>query len=194
MKYLIFEKKAVEKLVNEHTLQSDDFENGKDFVDLIRGNRNNFSVSGISYKIENDKDGVIFCGRKPQKIFLFIDLEQSGLLEKTSDIELLIVLQKVFRFALRFWTNQTYTRSEMMFKERTVIFPFPYSKSSNYRIVINRNTNVDRLRKRDVQKCLLAYKYGDEGQPSSADECPELINFRVGGEAFLAFLSDARKL
>lgn len=61
------------------------------------------------------------------------------MMEKTDDSELLIVLQKTFRFAVRFWNRQAFTNCEKIFKNKTVIFPFPFSIGSAYRIVLERN-------------------------------------------------------
>lgn len=191
MKYILFEKSAVEKLINESALQSLEFDLGKKFVRCIKGEKNAFFMRGLAVRVE--KEGIIFCGKDVSKIFLLIDLEKCEVLKKASDAELLIVLQKTFRFSVRFWNYQTYTNCEKMFKDKTVIFPFPYSKRSSYRIVVQRNPIDKRLEARGITNSLLAYKYGEEGTSSSTDETPDLGVFRKGGEDFLGVWQELRR-
>lgn len=190
MKYILFEKSAIEIIINDTNLQSLEFSLSKLFIECIKNGKGNFEMLGVVNKV--DKDGMIFCGKSVTKTFLLIDLEQCKLLERTNDAELLIVLQKTFRFAVRFWNQQAFTNCEKIFKDKTVIFPFPFSAGSSYRIVVERNPIDKRLDTRGITKSLLAYKYGKEGASSGADENPDLRNFRKGGEQYLSSMSELR--
>ncbi len=186
MKYLLFEKSAVESIINNPALQSMEFLLSKNFLAFLRGKTDDFFIKDITYI--TDKSGIIFCGKEATKTFLFFDLDKCKMMEKTNDTELLIVLQKTFRFAVRFWNRQAFTNCEKIFKNKTVIFPFPFSAGSSYRIVLERNPIDRRLNVRGINNCLLAYKYGEEGASSSEDENPDLYIFRKAGESYLEHL------
>lgn len=191
MKYLLFEKSAVESIINNPALQSMEYLLGKNFVAFLQGETDNFLIKDISY-ISN-KDGIIFCGQESTKTFLLFDLEKCKIMEKTDESALLIVLQKTFRFAVRFWNRQAFTNCEKIFKNKTVIFPFPFSIKSSYRIVLERNPIDRRLDVRGINNCLLAYKYGEEGASSSEDENPDLYIFRKGGESYLEHIHELKR-
>lgn len=189
-KYILFARSAVEKLINEPGIQSIEFSMGENFINLLRMRDSSFNnTAGI--QIVQDAHGLLVYGEKPSKTFLMFDLEQCNLLERTNDESLLIVLQKTFRFAVRFWNKQAFTSCERVFKTRTVIFPFPFSTNSSFRIVLERNPQEKRLDKRNISNCLLAYKYGEESVPADVDEYPKMENFRRAGEAFLENYSTA---
>ena len=187
IKYFLFEKSAVERLVNEPRMQSIEFELSKMFISCLKEGKD-FSLNGVLVK--NTKNGIIFCGKDISKTFLLIDLEKCLLLEQTSEQELLVVLQKAFRFSVRFWNRQAYTSCEKIFKDRTVIFPFPFSAQAAERIVIARNPMDRRLTVRGINNALLAYKYGQEGTSASTEEIPDMTLFRKGGEDYLEYIPD----
>lgn len=190
MKYILFEKSAVEIIINATALQSLEFPLSKAFIECLRTGDDRFELKGIAYNI--DKDGIIFCGKNASKTILLFDLEKCKLLDKTTDTELLVVLQKTFRFAVRFWNRQAFTNCEKIFKDKTVIFPFPFSVGSSYRIVLERNPNERRLETRGIHNSLLAYKYGKEGAASGIEEKPDLMIFRKGGEKYISCLPDLK--
>ena len=79
MKYIIFEKSAIDKLINEEYLQSYEYELSQQFVDLLKNDNDGFSLMGMA--IKKDKDGLIFCGPGLEKTFLMIDMEQCDFFE-----------------------------------------------------------------------------------------------------------------
>jgi len=191
MKFWVFEKSAVECIINEKFLQSYDFNLSQQFISYLRGTSESFYLKGLA--IQRNKDGIVFCGKQGEKTFILFDLDLCKLLENTNDVELLTVLQKTFRFAMRFWNNQAYTNCEKIFKEKTVIFPFSYSSKSAYRIVVKRDPEHKRLTSRGIVKPLIAYKYNDEQTPSGTDEEVDLSNFRRGGEMLLDNIQELKK-
>lgn len=190
MKYLLFERSAVETIINNIALQSLEFPLSKVFIECIREGKTDLEMERVAYKI--DKDGIVFCGKSATKIFLLFDLEKCKLLEKATDAELLVVLQKTFRFAVRFWNRQAFTNCERIFKDKTVIFPFPFSAGSTYRIVLERNPYEKRLNTRGINNSLLAYKYGKEGVASGIEENPDLGIFRKGGEKYISYIQELK--
>lgn len=191
IKYILFEKSAVKLLVNNTALQSIEFPLSVSFINFLREENNELSLKDIV--IKKDKEGIYFCGNELSKTFLTIDIEKSKLLELTNDYELLIILQKSFRFALRFWNKQAFTNSERIIKDKTAIYPFPFSVRSSYRIVIARNPIDKRLEPRGIKDSLFAYKYGDEDIASLSNNTPDLANFRKSGEGYLDIIQEARR-
>lgn len=192
MKYILFEKSAVEVLINKAELQSMEFQLSKSFIECIKEGEPNFILKEIAVK--KTKSGVIFCGSSVSKTILLIDLTKCELLNDINDQQLLVVMQKTFRFAVRFWNRQAFTNCEKIFKDKTVIFPFPFSTGSSQRIVIARNPSDRRLANRGINNSLLAYKYGIEATASSTDENPDLDIFRKGGEEYIDNMSEFRRV
>lgn len=190
-KYILIEKSAVEFIVNDNFLQSIEYEKCKKFVSILRETENSLTISGI--EILRLDAGLILCGKNIEKTFILFDLEQCKMLDKCNDTELVIVLQKTLRFAVRFWNRQSFTNCEKVLKDKTVVFPFPFSTKSAYRIVIERNINEKRLIARGVTNSILAYKYGDEGSNSSCEEKPDTSLYRKGGESYLAVRQEIKQ-
>lgn len=190
-KYILIEQSAVEHIVNDNYLQSIEYEKCKMLVNVLRGNEAGTQISGLEI-IETDL-GLIICGKDVQKTFILFDLEQCKILEKCNDSELVIVLQKTLRFSVRFWNRQSFTNCEKIFKDKTVVFPFPFSVNSAYRIVIQRNPNEKRLIPRGIRNSLFAYKYGEEGNSANCDENPDLYYYRKAGESYLAYWQEIRR-
>lgn len=191
MRYILFEKSAVESIINDPVLQSMEFPLSKMFIKSLREGSEELQLDDIAVK--KAKEGLIFCGKNASKVFLLFDLEKCKLLEKTNDLELLVVLQKTFRFAVRFWNRQAFTNCEKIFKNKTVIFPFPFSTGSSFRIVLERNPSDKRLNARGINNSILAYKYGEEGASAGIDENPDLGIFRKGGENYIEYIQELKR-
>lgn len=183
MKYILLEKSAIEELINNIQMQSIEFDLSREFISCLRKGEVKDIIKTVG--MVQTKEGLLIGGNKLTNTFLLFDLEQCNIIEKCSDQELLIVLQKSFRFAVRFWNRQSFTTCEKIFKDKTVIFPFPFSMNSSNRIVIARNISDKRLDSRGINNSLLAYKYNDESTAASVEENPETNNYRKGGEEYL---------
>ncbi len=193
MKYILLEKSAIEELINNTQMQSIEYDLCRRFILGLKEGRAESLIRRVG--MIKTKDGILVGGKQLTKTFLLIDLEQCNIIEKCSDQELLTVLQKTFRFAVRFWNKQSFTSCEKIFKDRTVIFPFSFSANhSSNRIVIARNINDKRLDARGIKKSLFAYKYGNESTASDADEQPEIGNYRKGGEDYLKNVPELKRL
>lgn len=191
MKYLLFDKSAIEYIIGCAEFQSTEFSIGSSFIDYLWELNNSFAVDKLFVKkVENN--GILFSGSEcDYKHFLVFDLVQSGLLDKEKYADdLLLVLQKSFRTAIRIWNKYPFATSEKMNGTKSIIFPFKFT--DHRRIVIERSVSVDRLVKRNVEWPLLAYKYGTEDAPKG-EEIPDTSILREAGEAFLDSLHEARK-
>lgn len=182
MKYILFEASAAEKLITNVFLQSIEYQLGQDFINFLRGTQQTFQCDGIATISTNN--GVIFSGGRVEKKILLIDLEQCLILEKTSDTDLLLIIQKMLRFAIRYWGQQSFTSAENIVDDKAVIFPFPHSAKNEHRIVIAREPDCPRLKKREISFSLLAYKYSDRGAPKGGEQ-PNTTVYQKAGEAYL---------
>ena len=190
MKYLIFDKSAIEHIIGRTEFQSTEFQIGKSFIDFICGNTASFTVDELFVKkIKNG--GILFSGSNYDfKHILVFDLVQSGILykEKNED-DLLLVFQKSFRTAIRIWNRYPFASSEKIHGSKSIIFPFVFT--DHRRVVIERSVSVDRLTKRGVEWPLLAYKYGTDDAPRG-EEIPNSGVLREAGEDFLDTLHEIR--
>ena len=140
MKYLLFETSAIEAIINNTSLQSVDFSAGERFVDILYGEQAPDSFESIHIEYAPKEEGVLFVGNRHEKQFLLIDLCQCKLLEieKKSKANVILVLQKLFRTAIRIWERQPFTSSERINGTKSIIFPFPYT--DHRRIVVERRS------------------------------------------------------
>lgn len=182
MKYIAFDKSAIEYIASTKEMQSIEFAEGKLFIDIIRGTVRGESTESLY--INYSKTGLFFVGAHPSKSILVFDLEQSEITQKeTNDDNLLLAFQKTFRTAIRIWHQQPFTSSERMHGTKSIIFPYVFS--DRRRVVIERSPNSERLTKRGIIRPLLIYKYGVEDAPR-VEELPSVKNLEDAGEELLA--------
>lgn len=193
MKYWLFEKSAVERLINLSELQSLEFEKGSSFVAFLKGTEADFRIDQTAAK--KTKNGIIFAGTGLTKTFLLIDLEKCRILEIASDNEIITILQKLFRFCIRYWGNMGYTSCERIYKTKATVFPFAFSAGAAYHIVLWREPEQLRLSKRGIVKSVLAYKY-DNDSTAALEKAPnpDLGVYRNGGEEYLGSIAELRTL
>lgn len=190
MKYLLFDKSAIEHIIGSAEFQSTEFRIGNSFIEYIYGNTTSFTVDKLFVKkVKNN--GILFSGSScDYKHILVFDLVQSGILDKEKNADdLLLVFQKSFRTAIRIWNKYPFASSEKMHGSKSIVFPFVFT--DHRRIVIERSVSVERLVKRDVEWPLLAYKYGTEDAPRG-EEIPDSSILREAGEAFLDIMHEIR--
>lgn len=189
MKYILFEKSAVERLVSKTDFQSVEFPQGMELIDTICGRTQPSTLDSVCVKYEKDK-GILLVGKDCTKTFLLFDLTRCMLLqEKDYPDSMLLILQKVFRTAIRIWNHQPFTSSERMSGTKSIIFPFVFT--DHRRVVLERAPKCDRLTKRGIDRSLLVYKYNAEDAPRG-EEIPDVSVFREAGETYLSLMSECR--
>lgn len=183
MKYLLFEKSAVELMINHPELQSLEYSTGKAFIRYLCDQRDEFSLRGIVVKQTNH--GILFVGEKVQKTFLVIDTEKCLIFQQKSDAELLMAMQKLFRFCIRYWEDMPFVACEKTFQNKSAIFPFSFSAGIAEHIVVIRNPDVSRLAKRNMDKCVLAYDFTNQTTINLAQAPePDYGNYTNAGNSF----------
>ena len=100
LKYWLFNESAVENIINESQFQSIEFPLGLEFIKFLRSGENKFSTLDIhTYQ---DGQGIVFSGKDISKKVLIFDLINCDILWAT-DSDILFILQKAFRSAIRIW-------------------------------------------------------------------------------------------
>ena len=183
MTYLLIERTAIDEIIQERLFQNVGFAPAKALLDQIRGKgEGTHLLRFYSHK------GLIVTGAKsrPSKDFILFDLDTARILAEHNDSELLTIIQKALRFAVKYWDSLIMSSSERIIKASTkaVIFPFPFAANKvNYRLTIEREPNAKRLARRDDGRFLLVYKNGtstDDGP----DDTVSITNFKRGYEEY----------
>ena len=194
IKYLLFDKAAIDILVSTRTFQSIEYTNGMRLVEHALGKLSSEILEDIN--IHYCPDGIIFSGKwaesdseeqensglKKSKIFC-IDLTTCNILsEKDRPSDLFTVLQKSFRVCLKIWNRLPFGFSERIHESKSIVFPFAITDKR--RIVIERSNYLPRLEKRGIVSPLLAYKYNAE-EPRPGVEIADTSILRKAGEAYV---------
>lgn len=187
MKYLLFEKSAIEYIIGQREFQSVEYETGKNFIKCIKGEIDSFKCFQLS--VTKNDSGIMFVGREIYNDILVFDLTQSEILKKiVNEGDLLLALQKTFRTAIKIWNRYPFSSSERVNETKSIVFPFIYTNKN--RVVIERSANCDRLTKRGIKQPLLVYNYTDKDPHK--EEQPSVEILREAGEVYINAKNDVR--
>lgn len=182
MTYIAIRRDAAQEIIAERELQSTDFEAGAGFAEAIQ----KLEPINVSPRISSSKvgDDFFIYGRdNSDKQYVVIDIEQSHILVNQSAQNVMLFLQRILRFAIKYWGRGILTPAERVVGATTAaIFPFPLSQKTGVRITVDLNPDKDRLSKRGRSgRYMLVYKLGrDEGNGASE---------KAGLSAFRRFLA-----
>lgn len=192
MNYILFEKNAIEFLASHREYQSVEYDEGAALVDLIRIPNRDVSFLGHQLQIKWGETGVMLVGANPTQTILTIDLISCDLLkiESGSPDNLLLVLQRMFRAAIRIWNRQPFTGIERVNHSKLIVFPFQYNfnKRNNKRLVIEREPNSPDLLNNGIVFPLLVYKYNDDDVATGIEESPDPAVLNQAGEEYIQSL------
>jgi UvrD/REP helicase N-terminal domain len=194
---VIIDQPAVKECVESNLYQSRQFETGENLANALGGDQ---TVRSISPRIiPTWKKGCLyFLQSRVETGYLIIDSQvfesippetQKG----TSLDDRLLVFQRVCRFALKDWNNMGLSFSEMWSPKTGcgVVFPFPKSKQTGFRITLKKPQLERRLTVRLGTKQLFAFTSGLEQHVDSTTEqdrackksLEELPSVRMGLES-----------
>ncbi|RYF09587.1 MAG: hypothetical protein EOO77_23460, partial [Oxalobacteraceae bacterium] len=110
---------------------------------------------------------------------MVFDLDQSRIFSDATSEQAILYLQRVLRFAIKFWDKGVLTPAEKVLSATTAaVFPHPLSQKTGVRISLDLNPDVDRLAKRGRSgRYLLAYKIGTD-QGDGPQETASVTTFR----------------
>jgi UvrD/REP helicase N-terminal domain len=181
MRFLAVEKGAADEIISDRLLQSVDFDSGRALAEFIQ-NLDLSAKFSSRLRVDRRSDGVFLLpGKGDGTDFVVFDLERCGLFEKQqSPPDSLLYFQKVLRFAVKYWGNLRLSATEKIFPNstRAVVFPFPISQHTSFRISIELAPDERRQARRSPEgRSVLVYRSGvDEG--GGLQEKVQLTNFR----------------
>ncbi|WP_431078204.1 UvrD-helicase domain-containing protein [Pseudomonas siliginis] len=162
-------------IISHRELQSVDFETSLSLINILCGRGEPKDAGAIGLRLIPYKNGQILLSPGEQynaeKNTLTIDFETL----KFSDVSpamILTAIQKLLRFAVKFWNNLNLNNNEYLppGSTKAIIFPFPITAGTSYRLTVERNAGERRLSKRFLGKHLLTYKFGTtEGSGTRED-------------------------
>ena len=169
-KYLIFDRQAITRLISSANFQSIETQEGRSLINHVCMNEKSEAVGSIVIKYL--PEGVIFTvkdSEQDKKInLLCFDLTTCNILsEKDSPDDLLTVIQKTFRLSVKIWDRKPFSQSERFYETKSILFPFILG--DRRRLVIERSSHFDKLKRSGVEQPLLAYKYSAE-DPANMNE------------------------
>jgi superfamily I DNA/RNA helicase len=183
-RYLALQREAIDEIVSNRLLQSADFEAGERLARLLSGDADD--ISEISPRLDmrtgkSNSGRIITCNECDSKVYVVFDLEQSGLFSSEQpDSEAVVVMQKVLRFCVKYWDQRVLNPAEMIFPSyaKAIVFPFPISQKTRFRVSIDLNPLVERLAPRGkAERYVLVYKAGRDDSQGPA-ETPSFTVFR----------------
>jgi len=165
IEFIIITEEAAKLIIGLRELQSIDFEASHLLLSLInqRGLQTDAAALGLRLGIFKNGQTLTLPGESynTEKNTLTIDYDTFSLSD-LSPAMMLTALQKMLRFAIKYWNNLSLNNNEYLLPGSTkaVVFPFPITTGTSYRLTIERSAGGRRLSKRFPGKHLLAYKFG----------------------------------
>lgn len=192
-RYIAIQREAAEEIVGNRLLQTADFELGERLGSFLSGADVDLSSVVPRLVTHTGASGagiiVTYSGVKTP-IFTLFDLEESRLFGRNQEIgESVQSFQKVLRFCVKYWSKRLFSPTEFIYPSyaKAVVFPFPISQKTGFRISIDLNPDADRLERRgQTERYLLVYKSGRE-ENQGPSETPSFTVFRK-------FIEDLRKV
>lgn len=181
MRFLAVQKSAADEIVSDRTLQSVDFERGRILSELLMDPSLDVPL-GPRLAIHRCQDGLFFLSATGDRShYVVFDLETCGLFQKQySPSDVLLYFQKVLRFVIKVWGGMRLSITEHRFpnSSKAVVFPYPISQRTSFRISIELAPDEKRQARRELEgRSFLVYRSGlDEG--GGLQEDVRLNNFR----------------
>lgn len=178
MTFLAIRRDAAEDIIADRVLQSTDFPEGRRLALNLRSG----SIDDVGPRISasKTKHGVVVYGRDAgEHRYVVFDLDQSRIFSNATNEQAILYLQRVLRFAIKFWDKGVLTPAEKVLSATTAaVFPYPLSQKTGVRVALDLNPDVDRLAKRGRSgRYLLAYKIGTN-QGDGPQETASVATFR----------------
>jgi hypothetical protein len=179
MKFLAIDQGAAEELVSDRFLQSTEFEPGATLAAWLAGEVRTIVLNPRIHPSAKDDGFCILARKATGDNLLVIDESSAHIFSGETPVNCLLILQKLCRFAVRYWRKLRPNRNELFIQGSTkaVVFPYPISNQTSYRIVIEREPDKKRLQRRSAGAFLLAYRSGTGEGEGPAEQAP-LTEFR----------------
>ncbi len=180
-RFLAIERSAANEIISGRLFQLAGLSDEETILSLLSDDTD-IPKLGSRLQVMKNKDGVFILSRQEvSKDFVIFDLDTCDLFDATSIAsESLLFLQKILRFSLKQWSGMRPSGTERILSNSTkaVIFPWPISQKTSFRICVELSPDHDRQVKRPGDgRSFLVYKSGwDQGD--GRDEIVSPTNFR----------------
>lgn len=194
-KFIFVDSAASEDIVSNRVLQADDFPEGKLLGHMLTGGPVIPTLSSTTFVVEQE-DGLFMLSEKcDHSDLLVIDLEAAPLFSSSSARDALTRFQKLLRFARRRWTKTSPGINERLILSSTkgVVFPYPITSQSSFRITVELAPDQRRREKRARGIEMLAYRIGTDEGGGAREEAP-VTNFRKALERLPAAVEKTKAL
>jgi hypothetical protein len=164
--FIVIDELAIKECIDNSIYQSQDFDAGEALGKALIGDR---SVDAISPRLKPSwtKDGLFLLHSRSEAAYLVIDpsvfdVEAPGSKAAAKIDDALQVFQRVCRFCLKTWRRLNLSPSESWLNKNDigVVFPFPWSAHSGYRVTICRSIVDRRITLRHGTNLLFAFAGG----------------------------------
>ena len=193
-RFLVVSKAAAETITADRFLQSCDFDQGFTLASLLQNADQDIPVDLPRVLIVPGSGGLCFVSKSADySDAIIFDLDTCPIFTDKTEKEALLTFQKVLRFAIRYWSNGRFTASEKMIHGTTkgLLFPFPISTKSSYRILIECAPDATRVARRPQIGTVLLVYWAGKGEHLAASDEPTLTVFRKAIDALTSARSAA---
>jgi superfamily I DNA/RNA helicase len=172
---ILLDEPAIRECVESNLYQSSKFENGANLANALNGDK---TIVAISPRLVPrwEKTTLYLLQSRIETGYLVIDsivLESlpQGTSKATVLDDTLLVFQRICRFALKIWNRHKFSQSESWIAktDRGIVFPYPYSSHTGFRVTLRRGYDDHRLAVRHGTRHLFAFAAGLQEIANSTD-------------------------
>lgn len=162
-KYIFFTIDALKQLTANRFFQSKEFPQAQDLLKFIKGESDFWREGNIMACLT--KSGVVILSEKNEKNFgLLFDLTSFKAFNEESDDNILLILSKTFRYAIKYFLKFPFSRNEKEIPgtAKSIVYPYSFVARKNVgKVILDRNSSKHARKGKDF---LIAYYYGTEGE------------------------------
>ena len=177
LKYILVDREAAGELVSDRGFQSIEFPGGRILVQTLKGQEERLPTNK-QFGVVNLKNGLHFLSiQREIPDVLVIDLIEAPIFSKRSDADILLLFQKIVRFAIKRWQRMSFTMAERTLPNSTkgLLFPFPFSAQVPFRLTFELAPDQRRRERRAKGEELLLYKCGTEEGKGGSEEASTTV-------------------
>ncbi|MCS4274702.1 MULTISPECIES: UvrD-helicase domain-containing protein [Raoultella] len=173
MSFIAIESNAVRKIVAEKILQSADYDKGQLLADVLK-EQIPFDFS-LDIKAISSGAGIYIVTKNPNKknMLIFDTSTFNGF--KRSSNEVITILQKSCRLAIKLWDKIGHSPCEKIINGSSLIalLPLSFTTGKSYKVILDKSPDKERQEKRN-ESSFLIFLDGYE----TSNNPPKLANFR----------------
>ena len=143
MKFIFLDQSAVSEVISDRVLQAVSFEQGAQLAASLKSGAPPASISTTLHFVKQS-DGLYILTRTPTDNQVVFDLVQCPLFRDYPPDRCLLIFQRALRFTMKLWKNLRLSPCEHVIAEskKAVLFPFPLTTHSSFRIVLERDPTL----------------------------------------------------